>query len=651
MNLRFIFIFTGLVLCTLAAKSQTFDLFSPDTKNNIKISISPDSVVYQLFRESTPLSMPAHLGLKIDGKQLCSRAKFLRVGFDSTRQVLRPIVAQKMQNIADNFNQLTCYFENFSIIFRAYNNGIAYRFETFSNKISIVNEETVQLALMPTDTVLLHEEESFFSKNARFYKKYAANEVNKHVGSLPLLVEKPSGLKLLMTESDVHHYPIMWASGTQNQPILRGVFPNYVETEKVKNSYDIVPEKRAGYIAETNSLRTFPWRIFAIAENDADLLTNTLVGQLAEKARLADNTWIKPGKTAWDKWNAYNITNVAFKVGANTATYKYYIDFAARNGMKYILIDENWAKKDNILAEAPDVNIKDVCEYGQRKGVKVILTVAWSALDKDITAILEHYFLWGVGGVKVDFMQRNDQKIVEFCWKVAEEAAKKRLLVSFAGALIPNGLSTTFPNVVTSEGVAGLEQAKTDKKIDPEHNLILPFTRQVVGAMDYTPGAMTNANKADFIANTARPMSLGTRCHQLGMYVVYESPLQTLADAPSVYRREDDCMEFLTVVPTVWDTTIVLDTKLGDYIVLARKSLDEEWFVGGMTDWTAREFDINFDFLPENTQFEAIIWQDGINTDRNASDYNMTTRSISKGDVVKIKMASGGGFVMRLIKV
>lgn len=651
MNLRFIFIFTGLVLCALETKGQTFELFSPDAKNNIKVSISPDSVTYQLYRESTPLSMPAHLGLKIDGKQLCSRAKFLRVVFDTTRQVLRPIVAQKMQTIADNYNQLTCSFESFSIIFRAYNNGIAYRFETFSNKNAIINEETIQLALMPTDTVLLHEEESFFSANERFYKKYAATDVNKHVGSLPLLVEKPSGLKLLMTESDVHHYPIMWVSGSQNKPILRGVFPNYVETEKVKNEHDIVPEKRAGYIAETNTMRTLPWRIFAIAANDADLLTNTLVTQLAEKARLADNTWIKPGKTAWDNWNAYNITNVAFKVGANTDTYKHYIDFAARNGMKYILIDENWAKKDNILEEASDVNIRDVCEYGQRKGVKVVLTVAWSALNKDITATFDSYFLWGVGGVKVDFMQRNDQKIVEFCWKVAEEAANKKLLVSFSGGLIPNGLSTTFPNVITSEGVAGLEQAKTDKKIDPEHNLILPFTRQVVGAMDYTPGAMTNANKADFVASEVRPMSLGTRCHQLGMYVVYESPLQTLADAPSVYRREDDCMEFLTVVPTVWDTTIVLDTKLGDYIVLARKSLDEEWFVGGMTDWTAREFDINFDFLPENTQFEAIIWQDGINTDRNASDYNMTTRTIRKGDVVKIKMASGGGFVMRLIKV
>jgi len=349
---------------------------------------------------------------------------------------------------------------------------------------------------------------------------------------------------------------------------------------------------------------------------------------------------------AWDWWNANNIYGVDFRAGVNTLTYKYYIDFAARYGIEYIILDEGWYPLGNLLVNAPDMDVDELFRYGKEKGVGIVLWVTWKTLEDQLEPALERFTKWGAAGIKVDFMQRDDQWMVNYYEKVAREAAKRHMLVDFHGAYKPTGLIRTYPNVITSEGVKGLENSKWSKDVTPEHDVTLPFIRMLAGPMDYTPGAMLNAQDKDFAASFNRPMSQGTRCHQLAMYVVYESPLQMLADNPSNYLREPECMEFLAGVPAVWDQTKALDAKVGDYVLVARRH-GKDWYVGAMTDWTARTLTADLSFLGAGS-YEAQIYQDGVNADRYAGDYKKTTRTVTAKDKIEVKLAPGGGWAARL---
>ncbi len=488
-------------------------------------------------------------------------------------------------------------------------------------------------------------EEGFLTHSERRYDALQLGAIAAaRMASLPVLLALPEGPKVAITESDLRDYPGMYVTGSSGD-LLRGVFPAYPLAEKREGDRTVRVTERAEYLARTTGPRSFPWRVFAIAENDGDLIENTLVWQLAPPLAIEDPRWIRPGKVAWDWWNANNLVGVDFATGLNTETYRYFIDFAADHSIEYVILDEGWSQPDDLTRRNPDIDLQALLTHAQERGVGLILWVMWKALDDRLEDMLDRFSVWGVAGIKVDFMQRDDQKMVEYYWKVAEAAATRRLLVDFHGAYKPAGLRRAYPNVITREGVLGLEHNKWSEHPEPEHNVTLPFIRMLAGPMDYTPGAMRNAQPTAFKPVFDRPMSLGTRVHQLAMYVVYESPLQMLADSPSNYLRERECLAFLSVVPTVWDETRVLTAAVGDWVVVARRYRNV-WYVGAMTDWTPRELDVDLSFLGEGV-WAADIFADGLNAARHAEDYRRTDAMVMAGDVLPIRLAPGGGWVAR----
>ena len=387
--------------------------------------------------------------------------------------------------------------------------------------------------------------------------------------------------------------------------------------------------------------------MFGIVEKDGDLLTNQIVWLLEKPSQLQDTSWIKPGKVAWDWWNAHNVYDVDFKAGINTQTYKYYIDFAAKYGIEYIILDEGWYKLGNLLEVVPEINMEELIAYAKQKNVGIILWVIWKTLDDQLETALNQFAKWGVKGIKVDFMQRSDQLLIDYYHKISREAAKRKMLVDFHGDQKPATMTRTWPNLISTEGVKGLEWSKWSAETEPEHNVTLPFTRMFLGPMDYTPGAMLNAPKTSFAPIFNHPMSLGTRCHQLAMYIVYESPLQMLADSPSNYLREPQVMDFLAPVPTQWDETKVLDGRIAEFVVVARRN-DRDWYIGGMTNWTSRELEIDLSFLPQGN-FSMEAFQDGANADRYGSDYKVTKSQVNHTTKLKVTLAPGGGWAARII--
>jgi alpha-glucosidase len=622
-------------------------LRSPDRRIEIRIQTG-DRISYSVLLNGKPLLQDCALSIKIDQKTLGLNPKVKAAKERSVNQQIEPAVRQKFARISENYNELRLELEdNLAVVFRAYNEGAAYRLETSlpERQVKVYSEEAT-FNFAGNYNVYYPKEESFFSHNEREFVYLPVKDIGPAtIASLPAVVDAMDGVKLALCDSDVEDYPGLWLRGNSNNS-LSAVFPPCPLKEKLNRDRDFQIEQAADYIAATSGARAFPWRLVAIAEKDADLITNQLVYLLARPYEAQDTTWIKPGKVAWDWYNANNIYGVDFKSGINTATYKYYIDFASKYGIEYIILDEGWYKLGNLLEVSPDMNIEELVAYGKQKNVGVILWVVWKTLDDQFEPAFKQFEKWGIKGIKVDFMQRDDQAVINFYHKVCREAARRKMLVDFHGAIRPAEMTRTWPNLITTEGVRGLEQNKWSKYANPEHNVTLPFTRMFMGPMDYTPGAMMNGGKNSFAPVFERPMSLGTRCHQLAMYVVYESPLQMLADSPSNYLREPEAMEFLAPVPTVWDETKALDAKIGDYVIIARRS-GRDWYVGAMTDWTARELEIDFSFLPEgNFQMEA--YQDGANASRYGSDYKKVKSRVSKSSKLKINLAEGGGWAARI---
>jgi alpha-glucosidase len=466
----------------------------------------------------------------------------------------------------------------------------------------------------------------------------------KHLASLPTLFVA-NGINVLLTESDIDDYPGMWLKGAGSGKLI-GIHPYYPEEEKLKGDRNLIVTKTKEYIASTKGTRTFPWRAFVIAGNDGQLIESDLVFKLAPPNKLTDTKWIKPGQVAWDWWNALNIYGVDFRAGINNDTYKYYIDFASKNGIEYIILDEGWYKSGTVLESIPAINVPELCKYAESKNVGVILWVVWKTFWDKIDDACALYEKWGVKGVKVDFMQRDDQKVVNFYHEAIQKTAAHHLIIDFHGAYKPDGIIRTYPNAMTREGVKGMEHSKWSKDITPDHDITLAFTRMVAGPMDYTPGAMVNMDRSNFAPQFSRPASQGTRVHQMALYIIYESPLQMLSDSPTNYMREQECTDFLVKIPVVWDELKVLDAKIGDYLLLARQS-GKDWFIGALTDWSRREMEINMSFLPAG-DYEMEIFQDGINADRYAQDYKHMKTGVKSGDKLKINLAPGGGWVAKV---
>lgn len=635
---------------TAAPGQSSFELSSPDNRVLLKIE-TRRRLSYSVLFKGKILVQGATASLTVDKSVLGHEPKVSSFNLRTVDQQLVPAVAQKFVRIHEHFKELRLdMVGNYSLVFRAYNEGVAYRFETSLPRSEVkIHGEEVNLNFAGDYSVYYPQEESFFSHNEREFGYVSLKSITpRKLGSVPAVVDAGDGIKIAIAESDVEDYPGLWFRGNSSRG-LSGVFPPYPLKEQLKKDRDLEVTQAADYIAVTNGKRTFPWRLLGIAEKDGDLLTNQLVYLLAKPSQLEDTSWIKPGKVAWDWWNANNVYNVPFKSGVNTETYKYFIDFASKHGIEYIILDEGWYKLGNLLDVVPEMNIADLTEYARQKRVGIILWVVWKTLDDQLEPALNQFQKWGVKGIKVDFMQRDDQPVMNFYHRICREAAKRKMLVDFHGAIRPAIMTRTWPNLLSTEGVRGLEQSKWSKYSTPEHDVTLPFTRMFIGPMDYTPGAMVNAQKASFVPIFEQPMSQGTRCHQLAMYVVYESPLQMLADNPSNYQREPEAMEFLALVPTVWDDTKVLDARMGDYVIVARRS-GRDWYVGAMTDWTQRDLVADLSFLPEGS-FQMEAYQDGVNADRHGSDYTKVKSRVDRTTKLKIRMAAGGGWAARIYPV
>jgi len=641
-------------------------LHSPDNEVTVKISTT-DGVSYEVMLNNKQVVSESYIDLIIEGfPGFSQQAKLIDVSSTTVNQELVPEVKVKSSKINDSYEQVTLTFSNhYAVEFRAYDNGVAYRFVTrFDKPIKVMNE-VAEFNFSEQATVYYPLEEGFYSHNERSYLHQEIGTISvSDLASTPTLVDTGTA-KVLITETALFDYAGMWLLG-DGKDGLQATFPQ-VPTKVVDGELEWIDRnqpvvERADFIAQTQGAREFPWRVLAIAEDDTELLTNQLTYQLAIPNKIDDPSWVKPGKVAWDWYNANNLKGVDFEAGLNTETYKYYIDFASENGIEYVILDEGWYPLGDLMGSVPGFDVPEIMAYAKQKNVGIILWTTWLTLEQQFDEAMDRFVELGAVGIKPDFFQRDDQEMVNFYWKIAEEAAKRKLLVDFHGAYKPAGLRRTYPNVISREGVKGLEWNKWSYDSTPEHNTTLPFIRMVAGPMDYTPGAMANAvgpaafekikykgkedNHQDFTIRFNRPMSQTTRVHQMAMFTVFESPLQMMADSPSQYMDNMECAEFIASVPSVWDDSIALNGKIGDYVTFARRS-GKDWFIGSMSDEQAREFTIDLDFLPKGS-YDITIFEDGVNAHRFAEDYKTTSKTVTNKDSLTIRLAPGGGYTAKI---
>jgi len=643
--LRLILVAGLMIPVTLLSKE--YNVKSPDGRMTLIVNVA-NAVSCSIGYDNTVVVSDLIPELHLEGMTLPgSKPALVRAMPSEVRDVLVPVVPHKNSRVEDNYNGLTIRFRGgYSIDFRVYDDGVAYRFVTALKGDVTVQNEKFAFSLSSGARALYPLEEQYMSHNERFFIPSSMDTIGReHLASLPALFMS-GGVNILLTEADIRDYPGMWITGDGNGGVT-GKFPAYPAAVKELNDRNVYVTEREDYIARTAGTRTWPWRVFIITPDDAGLVESEMVYRLgAPPAPGADFSWIKPGQVAWDWYNANNLFGVDFRAGLNNDTYKYYIDFASENGIEYVILDEGWYNLGNVLDEAEGIDVQELCDYAASKNVGIILWVIWKTFHDQIDETFAQYAKWGVKGIKVDFMQRDDQWMVNYYHEVAAKAAEYRMLVDFHGCYKPDGMERTWPNVITREGVKGLENNKWSYDCSPEHNVTLPFTRMVAGPMDYTPGAMINMQKRDFTPVFYRPASQGTRVHQMAMYIVYESPLQMLADSPSNYRRNQECTTFITGVPVTWDETRVLSAKTGDYIIIARRKGDT-WYLGAMTDWDARTLEADLSFLSPG-DYVMEIFSDGINANKHGEDYrHMNVRTGSQGRP-EIKMAPGGGWVAKI---
>ena len=644
---------------TNAQKSKSFQLLSPD--GNIKVVISSGAKLeWSVQQKAENIIMPSVIAMKVkDGILFGENAIITSTKATSVNEVIDAINYKK-NKIENVYNQLllNCNGE-YGIIFRAYNEGVAYRFFTKKKDSIIIQSEEANFnfdkdyqAFIPY-TRDLRDHDKYTQSYEALYDHINLSKFEKDtLAFLPLLVDMGNNKKVAILEADLEDYPGMFINiNQQTRKGLQGVYAPYPLEEKNGgyNNINYIPTKRADYIARTSGTRTFPWRVVVISENDKELANNDMIQKLASPSRISDVSWIKPGKVAWDWWNDWNISHVDFKAGINTITYKYYIDFAAANSIEYIIIDEGWSESGDMRKISSNINLEEILAYGKQKKVGVILWASWYAVTRIMDEVFDKYAKMGVKGFKIDFLDRDDQKMVASVYEIAKSAAKYKLLVDFHGMYKPTGMQRTYPNLINFEGVKGMENVKWTPTDDvPQYDVTIPFIRMMAGPMDYTPGAMRNATKSNFRPSNSLPMSQGTRCHQLAMYVVFEAPLQMLADNPTAYLKEQESTNFISKVPTTFDETVALDGKVGSYVAIARRK-GSEWYVGAMSNWDARDLNIDFSFLGDGN-YEAEIFRDGVNAEKDATDYKREVITISSKDKRIIHISNGGGWAARIYK-
>lgn len=672
-NLTLLSLFSIFLCFSVTSNAQKqFSLKSPDGKLETNITVDK-TVEYSVSHNGDLMLAKSPISMTLVGGN--SYGINPKLSGSSTKTVNQTIdaVIYKRSKISENYNELNLKFKgDYNIIFRAYNDGVAYRFVSSSKKSFEVESEQADFnfpadtkAFIPyvRDNKTKREGEAdadrlfdiqFYNSFENIYSHVKLSEWEKNrLAFLPLVVEGANGKKVCIVEADLLNYPGMYLYNNKGGNSLSGVFAPFPKDIK-QGGHNLLQgevQSREPYIAKLDGATNFPWRAVIVTEKDSELANSDMVYKLATPTQGTDYSWIKPGKVAWDWWNTWNLYGVDFKSGINNETYKYYIDFASEHGIEYVILDEGWAvnKKADLYQVIPEIDLKDLVAHAEKKNVGLILWAGYYAFNKDIEGICKHYREMGIKGFKVDFMDRDDQLMVDFHHRAAEIASRYKMLLDFHGTYKPTGLQRTYPNVINFEGVFGLEQMKWDAKTDMvTYDVTVPFIRQVAGPIDYTQGAMRNATKANYRSVSSEAMSQGTRCRQLAEYVIFESPLNMLCDSPSNYMNEKECTEFIATVPTVWDNTIALNGEIGKYISIARQK-GGNWYVGSLTNWDARSLDLDLSFLGEGN-FKAEVFKDGVNADKAARDYKKETIDIPSNRKLSISMAPGGGFVMKISK-
>lgn len=645
----------------LWANDGTYVVTSPD--GMLRASVSVGSYIsYTVALDSLVLLQPSRISMTLsDGVVFGKDDKVRKVSRDVVDQVLQAYVYKK-SDVEDHYNEMTLKFKEFSLIFRAYDEGVAYRFKSeLKGDYKVVGEQAEFNFNRDWEAFIPYVSQHTNSLETQYYSsfenRYSVTPLSawdkSRLAFLPLAVSADSGVKVLITEADLVDYPGMYLYNEDGTTTLTARYAPYPKDIRQggHNMLQGVVESREDYIAERSGADVFPWRVIMVTEDDAALAVNDMVWKLARPIDpKADFTWVKPGKVAWDWWNDWNIYGVDFRAGINNDTYKFYIDFAAANGIEYVILDEGWAVnlQADLMQVIPEIDLPQLSQYAQERGVGLILWAGYYAFDRDMENVCKHYSEMGIKGFKVDFMDRDDQMMVQFHKRAAEMAAKYHLLIDFHGTYKPTGLSRAYPNVVNYEGVHGLEQLKWGKEDQVTYDVTVPFIRMAAGPMDYTQGAMRNATQANYRPVNSEGMSQGTRCRQLAEYVVFDSPLNMLCDSPMNYMKEPICTKFIAECPVVWDESVAVNGEIGKYITLARRS-GNTWYVGSLTGWDSRELTLDLGFLGEG-KWTMEIFKDGVNADRAACDFKHESVAVPADRQVVVKMAPGGGWAARITR-
>ncbi len=657
-----LFILSLCCLCLQAfGEEYTYRLASPDKNLEVNISVG-QKITYSVRHKDRVLLNASPIGLVFLDRTLGADAKVIRKKESSfTEDIQSP--HYRVPSFMVTYNELDLKMKgNYGVVFRAYNEGMAYRFYTTMKDSVIVEDEIASFNFPENYTSYMAYSTAGVKSDQyamAFQNTYTVSTVKEaeadNIAFLPITLDCGDEVKMTLLESDLESYPGMFIEkGNGESCSLKATFARYPKALKrfPPRAMTKVVE-RADYIAKAAGKRNYPWRIWAVTEKDTEMPVNNLVYALASPNRIGDCSWIKTGKVAWEWWNDWGISGVGFKAGINMDTYKHYIDFAAENGIEFVVLDEGWYNpaKGDMLAVIPELNLEELVRYGKSKGVDLILWTVFNVLDEQLEEACRKYSAMGISGFKVDFLDRDDQTAVEMACRIAEMTAKYRLTLDLHGFYKPTGMNRTYPNVINYESVFGMEEMKwsTVDRDMMEYDVTMPYIRMMAGPVDYTPGAMRNAAKRDFKPIYHNPMSQGTRCHQLAAYVVHDSPLTMLADNPTIYRKEQECTDFIVGMPNKGiDETRILQGKLGEFIVTARRT-GCSWYVGGMTDWTPRSVTLDFSFLGEGT-YDVILFRDGINADRQAEDYVKEAFSVTSASRKNIWLAPGGGFAMSVVK-
>ncbi|MEJ1241348.1 glycoside hydrolase family 97 protein [Chryseolinea sp. T2] len=643
------------VLASVGARAQKhYSLQSPSKSINVTIETG-DSVYYSIALNGTEILSRSTAALITNRGKPGIKPQLISA---KSREVRGGIINQvpfKRREIPDRFNETVFRFKNeYSITFRVYDDGVAYRFETSMNDTVLIQKEIAHFNYKNADTVFfarIQKRDNQDRYHTSFEEPYLVTTIDAvqptEICFSPTLINS-SLVKSFITESDLNDYPGMFLQGTSAKS-LHGVMAAYPDREEVQGSEykQWAVTSRKPYIAKTKGKRSFPWRVIGLAESDKDLLMNDLVYRLASAPVSTDWSWIKPGMCT-DEWIiGSNLFNVGFKTGFNTATYKYYVDFAKQFGIPYVMLDAGWSDNDDLLKITPGLDLAEVVRYAKQNNVRIMLWTLAMTLDRQLGEAMRMFTTLGIAGINVDFMDRDDQKTVNFYHRIADAAANHKLMVMFHGAFKNAGFERTHPNAITREGILGSEYNMWSEKATPDHDAMIPFIRMLSGPLDYEPGFLVNANKKTFRALPELVMSQGTRTHQLAMFVVYESPLQVFAGNPSQAMLEPEYTKFMASIPSTWDDTVPLAGKIGDYVAVARRS-GTIWYVGALNDWTARNVEVDLNFLGDKP-YRIEICSDGINADKAAVDYTLQSQNKKVIDKLIIHLAAGGGYVARFI--